>query len=273
MRRGWCAALLKCSLLFLGLLSEPYGAALADSPSIPAGFAFLREIDPTIRQEIRYAGDRNFINRPLPGYGAPECILKERAALALRDVQKELAAAGLSLKVFDCYRPRAAVKAMNEWATGDDGSAGNPNYFPNVDKGKLVTLGYVARRSAHSTGTAVDLTLVKLESPSEPAAPMLSSPCTDRAALRSAPGEIDMGTGFDCFDPKSHTNADVTPEQRNWRTLLVTTMTKHGFVNYRREWWHFSFADRRESTGYFDFPILAPENSQPTEKPAPAKAP
>jgi zinc D-Ala-D-Ala dipeptidase len=28
--------------------------------------------------------------------------------------------------------------------------------------------------------------------------------------------------------------------QRRWRNLLVAAIVKQGFVNYAKEWWHFS---------------------------------
>ena len=45
--------------------------------ALPRGFVFLRDIDPTIVQDIRYAGSHNFIGRPIRGYLAAECILSE----------------------------------------------------------------------------------------------------------------------------------------------------------------------------------------------------
>lgn len=239
----------------LALSSPRLSAVLAASP-LPAGFVFLREVEPTIIQDMRYAGDHNFMQRKLPGYEAPECVLTEQAAVALASAQRELAADGLGLKVFDCYRPRSAVKAMMDWAGGRDGSAGDSRYFPKLEKSQLVTLGYIARRSTHSTGAAVDLTLVELARSGEVAAAAPVGPCTGPAAERSSADEVDMGTGFDCFDPKSHSDGDMTAEQRRSRTLLADTMRKHGFAGYRREWWHFSFVDGAKES--FDFPILAP---------------
>jgi zinc D-Ala-D-Ala dipeptidase len=66
-----------------------------------------------------------------------------------------------------------------------------------------------------------------------------------------------MGTSFDCFDSASHTaSSAATAEQRRWRNVLVEAMRKQGFVNYNREWWHFSYA-RSGSQGAYDFPIRA----------------
>ncbi|MGA8316110.1 MAG: peptidase M15, partial [Bradyrhizobium sp.] len=58
------------------------GFAIAGS-ALPKGFVYLRDIDPTIVQDIRYAGSHNFVGRPIRGYHAPECILSEPAAKAL----------------------------------------------------------------------------------------------------------------------------------------------------------------------------------------------
>ena len=78
-------------------------------------------------------------------------------------------------------------------------------------------------------------------------------PCTGPAAQRAPDNAIDMGTGFDCFDEKSHTlSAAVSPAQKRWRAKLVAAMRARGFRNYFREWWHFSFGARGQA---YDFPI------------------
>ena len=64
--------------------------ALAGS-ALPKGFVYLRDLDPTIVQDIRYAGSHNFVGRPIRGYLAAECILAQPAANALVDVQRKLA--------------------------------------------------------------------------------------------------------------------------------------------------------------------------------------
>ena len=57
------------------------GPALAGS-ALPRGFVYLRDVDPTIVQDIRYAGSHNFVGRPIKGYLAAECILSVSAAKA-----------------------------------------------------------------------------------------------------------------------------------------------------------------------------------------------
>ena len=86
----------------------------------PKGFVYLRDIDPSIQQDMRYAGPNNFTREPVPGYDAPECLLVREAAEALKAVQADLKPMGLSLKVYDCYRPTMAVAAFVDWSKEPD---------------------------------------------------------------------------------------------------------------------------------------------------------
>jgi len=236
--------------LTLALLLLALPAAAREQ--LPAGFVYLREVAPSIAQEIRYAGAFNFTAAPLPGYGAPECVLRREAAEALARVQAELARQHLSLKTYDCYRPERAVRAMWRWAH-DGARDGDKSFYPNTDKRELFTLGYIAARSKHSTGTAVDLTLIPLDAPAlSPRGP--DAPCTAPAAQRAADNSLDMGTAFDCLDVKSYTRAAaITPEQRHARETLRAAMNAHGFRNYFREWWHYEFTGAPLHA--YDFPI------------------
>jgi D-alanyl-D-alanine dipeptidase len=232
-------------------------AALAATPrcsgvaqNLPAGFVYLRDVDPTITQDIRYAGPDNFTGKALPGYDAAECVLREPAARALAAAQTDVAAQGLGLKVYDCYRPARASAAMLDWANANASGERDRRFFPHLPRSALVAGGYIAARSSHSSGLAVDATLVPLGS-----APRLqgsSGPCR-----RPTDDSLDMGTSFDCFDPLSHTaTPGVGAEARRHRALLVAAMRRHGFANYRREWWHFSYSGATAKAS-FDFPIVA----------------
>jgi zinc D-Ala-D-Ala dipeptidase len=232
-------------------------APLAARESLPAGFVYLRDVDPSIVQDMRYATPNNFTGRPLPGYAAPECVLRRDMAQALARVQADLAPSGLSLKVYDCYRPTRAVAAMARWSS-DSSDQSTKRFYPKLDKLRLFTLGYIAAHSAHSTGTAVDLTLVKRGAD----APAPFDPhehygaCIAPAGERAPDDSIDMGTGFDCFDPKSFTNnAVISDEQSHWRGVLLAAMHKQGLKNYFREWWHFT-SGPQPPHGY-DF-VIAP---------------
>ena len=228
--------------------------AAAAAGRLPTGFVYLRDVAPGIAQDMRYAGANNFTGRPLPGYDAAECVLRRDVAEALARVAADLARENLGLKVYDCYRPTRAVAAFARWAQQPDDGA-TKRFYPALEKRRLFADGYIAAHSAHSTGNAVDLTLVE-----RPAAPVPAfdphasyGPCTAPAAQRAPDNAIDMGTGFDCFDDKSHTrSAAVSAAQKRWRAKLVAAMRARGFHNYFREWWHFSFGTRGQA---YDFPI------------------
>jgi len=225
----------------------------ASAQSLPGGFVYLRDIDPSIIQDMRYATSNNFVGRPMHGYQAGECIVKREVGLRLKAVQQELAKRKLSLKMFDCYRPARASADMLEWSRSGKDSG---RFNPSINKRDLFRLGYIASYSQHSTGGALDLTLVDLAADNsarfDPA--KTYADCTAPVEKRAPEGSIDMGTGYDCTDPKGHTAATgITPEQRHWRGELIAAMRKQGFVNYSKEWWHFSLPGAGGPA--YDFPI------------------
>ncbi len=226
--------------------------------SLPAGFVYLHDMDPTIFQDIRYANSDNFVGRPLPGYNVAECVLRREVAQALKQVQAELAKQNFALKVYDCYRPVRAVRAMAQWINDGLNSALTKRFFPRLEKRSLFALGYIASTSRHSNGIAVDLTIVDTSNTSllkfDPAAKYGS--CDRPAAERAPDSSVDMGTGFDCFDVKSRTRSTaITGDQQSRRRFLVAVMKNYGFSNYFREWWHFEYLNAAASRQY-DFPIL-----------------
>ena len=252
-------ALISLALISLVLalaLASPAGARDAKSVTLPAPFVYLRDVEPSIAQDMRYAGSDNFTGRPLPGYGAPECVLRREVAQALAQVQADLARQYLGLKVYDCYRPTRAVAAMARWAGDGKDDGATKRFYPSLRKRTLFAYGYIASQSAHSTGTAIDLTLVSLPpqraAAFDPAAHY--GPCTAPAAARAPDNSLDMGTGFDCFDARSHTASPaIAAEQKRRRGLLLAAMRAHGFHNYFREWWHFTYGPRPAQL--YDFPI------------------
>ena len=137
--------------------------APARAQTLPGGFVFLRDIDPSIIQDIRYAGSNNFVGRPLAGYDSAECVVKRDVGLALKSIQQALVPQELSLKMLDCYRPARAVHDMVQWAQNGRETPAERRYNPAFSKNDLFRLGYIAERSGHSTGAAVDLTLVDLK--------------------------------------------------------------------------------------------------------------
>jgi D-alanyl-D-alanine dipeptidase len=233
------------------------GAAAAE-PGLPDGFVYLRDVDPSIRQDIRYAGSHNFLGRPADGYGAAECVLTDAAAQAIRRVQAGLGLRGHALIVWDCYRPARAVADFVRWM-GDPDSRMKGEFYPRTSKTQLVALGYIAARSGHSSGSTVDLGLIPLGRASEPArwtgrGPL--KPCTAPKGERFDDGAVDLGTGFDCFDELAHFGSlAVAPTAKANRALLRETMVAAGFAPYDREWWHFRLVDEPFPDRVFDFSI------------------
>jgi D-alanyl-D-alanine dipeptidase len=231
-------------------------SAAAQAPKLPAGFVYLRDVDPTIIQDMRYAGANNFVGRPLRGYQAAECVVKRKVGALLKSVQEELALQNLSLKMFDCYRPTRAVADMMAWSRDGRETPAQKRYNPAFSKADLFRLGYIATHSGHSTGAALDLSLVDLKADNSAMFDAAGDygDCTANVNLRAPDGSVDMGTGYDCADVKSHTAArSITAAQRRWREKLVLVMARRGFVNYSKEWWHFSLPGTGRQA--YDFPI------------------
>jgi zinc D-Ala-D-Ala dipeptidase len=237
------SALASCILL-IGCVSIP------DPALLPEGFVHLSQVAPTIRQDMRYAGPTNFMGRRVDGYMAAQCIVTRQTGEALGRAQAAFVSQGLTLIMFDCYRPARAVADFMRW-TQTPGPA-DPVWRPNVSKDRLVPDGYIAARSGHSRGSTVDVGLARL-TPTPVDTQQRQSPCA-----RADTNTLDFGTPFDCFDPISATaSAEISPAARTNRDLLVSTMTVAGFRNYAAEWWHFTLVDEANKSQIFDFPVTA----------------
>ena len=231
-------------------------ASPATADEMPDGFAYLRDVDPTILQDMRYAGTHNFTGHAVPGYDAPECVLVKQAAEALKAVQGELREKQLTLKVYDCYRPARAVAAFVAWSKLPDDSKAKSTYYPGLEKRDLFP-DYIALVSSHSRGATMDLTIVPLNAgESASPAPDAPTPCTAAIGERAPDTGIDMGTAFDCFDVKAHTVVPgLDAEQQQNRQMLVDVMARHRFKNYGKEWWHYTLEGEPYPDTVFDFPI------------------
>lgn len=195
-------------------------------------FVYVSEIIPTIKQDVRYFGNNNFVGRPIVGYKKPVCILTSAAAYALLKVQTELNKQNLGLLVYDCYRPQMAVNDFIQWSQNPADQKTKNLFYPNIDKKNLFRLNYIARRSGHTRGSTVDLTLVDLKNNQV----------------------LDMGTPFDYLDPLSHPdNQDISETSFKNRMLLRSLMIKFGFMPIRTEWWHFTLKNEPYKNTYFNF--------------------
>jgi len=251
------------ALTSIVLPSLAVAGSLPQGFALPQGFVYLRDVDPTIVQDIRYASAHNFTGRPVKGYLAAECILSEPAARGLAAVQKKLAEQKLSLIVWDCYRPKRAVEDFLQWSRDPAHAEMKAEFYPHTDKEKLFALGYLAMRSAHSRGSTVDLGIVPATLSAAPK-PDPSEPlkaCTLPKGERFEDGAVDFGTGYDCLDEMAATsNAGAGEVGLRNRQMLKSAMQGAGFRPYSKEWWHFELADEPFRQDGFDFEITPPRH-------------
>ena len=200
----------------------------------PSGFVLLADYVPGIVQEIRYYTTYNFVGDRIDGYEEPCALLTREAARALKAVSGEVNAQGYRLKIFDAYRPACAVRHFVLWGIEDLDLRMKPYFYPDLEKQELFKRGYIAARSSHSRGSAVDLTLLDMETGKE----------------------VDMGSPFDLFSELSHPDSrSVTQEQYDNRMLLRRAMLRNGFAPIDCEWWHFALAQEPYPETYFEFPV------------------
>lgn len=151
--------------------------------------------------DLKYATEDNFVGHVI--YDCARCFLRPDAARALTQMNEELKKLGIQVKLFDCYRPLAV-----QWELWEE--VPDPQYVADPKKGSM-----------HNRGQAIDVTLVDIES-----------------------GEaLDMGTDFDFFGKRAYhsTTPELSSEIQKNRSLLKSTMEKHGFLPIRTEWWHYSY--------------------------------
>jgi len=247
-----------CTIVLSAAVCAITGTVSAGS-SLPPGFVYLRDVDSTILQDIRYSGSHNFIGRKIEGYDAAECILADKAARALAAMQARLAAENLSIIVWDCYRPARAVAEFKHWSLDAQDAKMKLEFYPNLDKAKLFVLGYIAERSAHSLGTTVDIGLVPRELTAlpkyDPDLPL--KPCVSPRGERFEDGTIDLGTGYDCLDPLAGSGGQGLGKSAiENRRLLRAHMARVGFAPYSKEWWHFQLVDQPSPRRSYDFPVI-----------------
>lgn len=192
--------------LLLLLSAQALAAEKANPPKTleEAGLVEVVKLDPSIVLDMRYATPNNFTGKVV--YPSGRCFLRKDTAEKLVQVQQDLKAQGMGLKIFDCYRPFSVQKIFFEIVP-------NPSYVaqPKEKDGKPV------EGSKHNRGAAVDLTLV------------------DKSGK-----EVPMPTEFDDFTEKASPDYKGTePGARAHMRALQAAMKKRGFQTITSEWWHF----------------------------------
>ncbi|HET7181311.1 MAG TPA: D-Ala-D-Ala dipeptidase VanX [Candidatus Limnocylindrales bacterium] len=198
------------------------------------GFVYLDDVLRAFRWDAKYATWDNFTGKPVDGYEVNRIVGSLALANALLEARAMAAAHGLGLLVWDGYRPQRAVNRFLRWAEEPEDGRTKARFYPNIARPEMFTQGYVAPRSGHSRGSAVDLTLFDLET----------------AVL------LPMGGGHDLMDERSHHGAEgLTEEEARNRLTLCSVMESSGFQRYGCEWWHYVLREEPYPDRYFDFPI------------------
>ena len=195
------------------------------------GFVYLKDIDTSIIVDLKYYSNENFTGQRVDGYHSNSAILTKESATALSNAQDDLEKLGYSLILYDAYRPQSAVDFFVKWSKKINDTSYKDIYYPNIKKSDLFELGYIAYKSGHSRGSTVDVSLLEI----------------------STNKEIDMGTVFDYFGIESHTFFNgISEKQKSNRLILYEVMSKNGFKNYSKEWWHYTL-ENEPFQKYFDF--------------------
>jgi D-alanyl-D-alanine dipeptidase len=197
-------------------------------------FVFVDELVVGIRWDAKYATWDNFTGKPVDGYQVNRIVGTRALCAALDRARQKAASAGFGLLLWDGYRPQRAVDCFLRWSEQPEDGRRKPRHYPNIDRPEMFERGYVAARSGHSRGGAVDLTLYHLET-----------------------GELAaMGGDHDLMDSVSHHGAaGITALEAHNREHLRSVMEDCGFHAYDREWWHYSLKDEPYPDTYFDFPV------------------
>ena len=154
--------------------------------SMERGFVFLDEVLSGVRWDAKYATWDNFTGKPVDGIRSqPDRRFVRPGGVRCWRRRLHAAALGFGLLLWDGYRPQRAVDRFLEWSAQPEDGRTKARFYPNIDRAEMFTNGYVAPRSGHSRGSAVDLTLYRLDT-----------------------GELAaMGGGHDLMDERSHHGA------------------------------------------------------------------
>lgn len=201
---------------------------------LPPGFVYVNDIIPDLDIELRYHTSNNFVGKPINGYHSNKLILTIEATNALKQVHDALLEYNLCLKIYDGYRPQQAVNHFKRWARDLNDTINKHLFYPNIKKRYLFKDGYIASKSSHSRGSTVDVTVIDANT-GEP---------------------LSMGSTYDLFGKQSWVAYDgITKQEQVNRALLQKIMKQYGFVNYPKEWWHFTLKNEPFPNSYFDFPV------------------
>lgn len=197
-------------------------------------FVYLDQLLPGIRWDAKYAGGDNFTGKPVEGYHVNRVVGTLALVRALAEAKKQAEKMGFGFLIWDAYRPQRAVNSFLRWAEQPEDGRTKKAHYPSIERAQMITKGYIAPKSGHSRGSAIDLTLYHMGSGKS----------------------LSMGSGFDLMDTVSHHSAmGITKTEIRNRWMLRSIMEQCGFIAYEYEWWHYNLANEPYPDTYFDFPI------------------
>jgi D-alanyl-D-alanine dipeptidase len=237
---------------------------MSSSEALPSGFVYLHDIIPDIQVSLRYASDENFLGCIVNGYLSNVSIISEAAALGLKQAQELAKKNGYELVVYDGYRPQKSVDHFVRWSEDShDPQTKKDHYYPRTNKEEAFDLGYIARKSGHTRGSTVDLTIIPIgKRVLNPLVPIKRILNDNSEILFLDDGTVDMGSSFDLFDEASYTDSTLVNEDHQQRRMMFKgIMEQAGFVNYPKEWWHYTLKNEPFPGTYFDFDIKSSDFS------------
>ena len=237
---------------------------MSSSETLPSGFVYVNDIIPDIQVNLRYLTEENFMGCVVNGYYSNVSIMTKEAALALKQVQELAKEKGYELVIYDSYRPQKSVNHFIKWSEDpNDHQIKKDHYYPRVNKENAFDLGYIAKKSGHTRGSTIDLTIIpigkRVLNPLIPTKRILNDNST---ILFLDDGTVDMGSSFDLLDEASHTNSTLVNENyQQMRLIFKNLMEQAGFMNYHKEWWHYTLKNEPFPDTYFDFDVKSSYSS------------
>ena len=251
-QKALAIVLMLCGMMLVGCRNKN-NTTIIDPTEDSSQFVNITDVVPDAILEIRYYCTYNFVGARIDGYLQPTALLTKQAADSLKAVSDDLIAQGYRIKIFDAYRPQMGVDHFVRWASDINDTIMKSYFYPEVPRDSLFELGFIDKRSGHTRGSTVDLTLFDMT--------------TEK--------EVDMGGPFDFFGFESHPDfcgnpetgeytgdnstspvgRSITEEQFNNRMILRNAMLRHGFRAIGSEWWHFTLKNEPFPDTYFTFPV------------------
>lgn len=244
--------------LFLFRVNLIYASSTITIDDRAQHFVAIKQIDPTIIIDLKYASNDNFLGKIVPGYNSSEALLTMEAAKALRDVQEYLVMRGFCLVVYDAYHPVKAYKALEAFVSSENNTEDQEVkalYYPSIKRSALITDGYIRNKLDHARGSTVDVTVISFKKKlSKPYSKKKLSYKNNLDIIYRDDGTLDMGSSYDTFDPISmHDSKLISQQAKENRALLKEAMESYGFIANDKLWWQYSLAREPFSDTKFDF--------------------